>query len=420
VNKPTVHVFAAGRTSGQMFRSEREQHAFLFGYDKAATKHEAVSVTMPVRAEQYDSMAGLLPIFEMNLPEGALKERLTLQFAKSIPEFDDLDLLSIVGASQIGRLRHSLSPALTEAVPTQDLGEILTYQGSEDLFAYLLERFARYSGVSGVQPKVLVRDAATPLSKLAHHGATHIVKSFEASEYPELAANEYLCTNAAAAAGIHTARVELSENRRFLIADRFDLTKHGAYSGIEDMCVLNGMRAHGRYDGSYELIAKRLGQFVSREHIKDMREQYARRVAFACAIENGDAHMKNFSVIYEDPEGAVRLAPSYDTLSTTPYMPNDTLALTLEESKTFPDRQRLMRFVRKVTGKTEAAANRLLEEVAHGSSTAIGAVKRYAKLHGDAEEFRRRMTAAIERGLNRLSSGASVSVPHFSATGPSS
>src|SRR5258708_29520883 len=58
---------------------------------------------MPVRPDQYDAMAGLLPIFEMNLPEGALKERLRMQFAKTIPEFDDLDLLSIVGSSQIGR-----------------------------------------------------------------------------------------------------------------------------------------------------------------------------------------------------------------------------------------------------------------------------------------------------------------------------
>jgi serine/threonine-protein kinase HipA len=412
MNKPTVHVFAADRISGQMFRSERDQHTFLFGYDTAATKHEAVSLTMPVRAEQYDSMAGLLPVFEMNLPEGALKERLRLQFAKSIPEFDDLDLLAIVGTSQIGRLRHSLSPALAEEIPTQDLAEILTYRGSEDLFAHLLERFARHSGISGVQPKVLVRDKARPLGKLAHRGATHIVKSFDAGEYPELAANEYFCTNAAAAAGIHTARVELSQNRKLLIVDRFDLTNNGVYLGIEDMCVLNGMRAHGRYDGSYELIAKRLGQFISPEHIKDMREQYARMVAFACAIENGDAHMKNFSVIYEDPESAVRLAPSYDTLSTTPYMPNDTLALTLEESKAFPDRKRLMRFVRKVTGKTAAAASQLLEEVAYGASTVIGAVTHYAKLHGDAEEFRKRMTAAIERGLNRLSSGASVSMPH--------
>jgi hypothetical protein len=37
--------------------------------------------------DQYDSMNGLLPIFEMNLPEGALLEKLRNQFAKIIPQF---------------------------------------------------------------------------------------------------------------------------------------------------------------------------------------------------------------------------------------------------------------------------------------------------------------------------------------------
>ena len=114
---------------------------------------------------------------------GALRERLRLQFAKTIPEFDDLDLLQIVGSSQIGRLRYSLRESIEESVPTQDLAEVLTYRGSADLFAHLLERFAQYSGISGIQPKVLVRDVAAP-GKVTHRGATHIVKSFDPNEYP--------------------------------------------------------------------------------------------------------------------------------------------------------------------------------------------------------------------------------------------
>jgi serine/threonine-protein kinase HipA len=135
-----------------------------------------------------------------NLPEGALKERLSHQFAKAIPEFDDLDLLSIVGSSQIGRLRYSTGEQLAEDVPTQDIDEILTDSGTEDLFPSLLERFATYSGISGVQPKVLIREPG-PLEKLVHLGATHIVKAFDPAVYPELAANEFICMRGAAAAG---------------------------------------------------------------------------------------------------------------------------------------------------------------------------------------------------------------------------
>jgi serine/threonine-protein kinase HipA len=80
-------------------------------------------------------MGGLLPLFEMNLPEGALRERLRNQFAKAIPEFDDLDLLAVVGSSQIGRLQYSTAEDLADPVPEQDLDEILTYNGTADLFA---------------------------------------------------------------------------------------------------------------------------------------------------------------------------------------------------------------------------------------------------------------------------------------------
>ncbi len=358
-------------------------------------------MTMPVRTDQYDSMGGLLPIFEMNLPEGALKERLRMQFAKAIPEFDDLDLLSIVGSSQIGRLRYAQQEQLSESVPTQDLSEILTYEGSADLFAHLLERFAIYSGISGMQPKVLVREVALP-EKVTHKGATHIVKSFDPREYPELAANEFICMRGAAAAGIKTARVRMSQNRQFLIVDRFDLTQEGRYLGIEDFCVLNARRAHGRYDGSYENIAKRMTDYVTANKLTEAREQFALMVAYACAIENGDAHLKNFSLLYAQPEGEITLAPAYDVISTSLYMPRDKLALTLNDSKDYPDRARLIKFIRHVTGKSERSAASLIEQVIVGAHAAIRQAKRHARRHPDLEEFAAKLTAIVKRGIARL------------------
>ena len=401
MTKGALNVFTGTALAGRLDRSDRDADTLLFTYRTACAAEYAVSLTMPVRADQYDSMSGLLPIFEMNLPEGALRERLRLQFAKTIPEFDDLDMLSIVGASQIGRLRYSTQPQLDENVPQQDLAEILKYRGSTDLFAHLLEQFAKYSGISGVQPKVLVREAKAP-GKLMHRGATHIVKTFDAGEYPELAANEFICTQGAAAAGIVTSRVRLAENRRFLVVDRFDLTTQGAYLGSEDFCVLDGRRAHGRYDGSYEGIAKRIGDFVSASALSEAREQYALLVAYCCTIENGDAHLKNFSVLYANPESEVRLAPAYDIIATTPYMPRDTLALTLASSKTFPDRKRLLKFVRQVTGRNEVAAARLLDQVKAGVNAAIAQTKSYAKAHPDTKAFKESLLAAMQRGLQRL------------------
>ncbi|MBX5460982.1 MAG: type II toxin-antitoxin system HipA family toxin [Steroidobacteraceae bacterium] len=400
MKKPPLNVFVGKKRVGAIARSDVQADTYLFGYRPGCSDESAVSLTMPIRVDPYDAMAGLLPIFEMNLPEGALKERLRTQFAKVIPEFDDLDLLQIVGAAQIGRLRYSPSEDLDESVPEQNLEEILTYRGSADLFAHLLERFATYSGISGIQPKVLVREAQAP-SKLTHQGATHIVKTFDA-EYPELAANEYICTQGAAAAGIKTARVRLSENRKFLVVDRFDLMPDGSYLGVEDFCVLDGRRAHGRYDGSYEGIAQRLVDFISPSTLARAREQYARMVAYACLIGNGDAHLKNFSVLYRHPEDVVELAPAYDIVSTLPYLPKDSLALTLTGSKQFPDRARLLRFIRRTTGRSEAAAVELLEQVADGALKAIGLATDYGKQHKDAGRFVERLIDVIRQGLVRL------------------
>jgi serine/threonine-protein kinase HipA len=401
VKKPPLHVFTANRVVGSLARSDLEADTFLFGYREGASPENAVSLTMPVRTDQYDSMAGLLPLFEMNLPEGALRERLRLQFAKTIPEFDDLDLLQIVGTSQIGRLRYSLQDSVDENVPTQDLSEVLTYKGGADLFADLLGRFATYSGISGMQPKVLIREIPVP-EKITHQGATHIVKSFDPREYPELAANEFICTQGAAAAGIDTPRVRLSENRQLLVVDRFDRLADGSYLGVEDFCVLDGRRSHGRYDGSYEGIARRMRDYVSPAALGRAKDQFALMVAYSCAVGNGDAHLKNFSVIYRHPEDEVTLAPAYDIVSTLPYMPRDTLALELSGSKEFPDRARLLRFVKQVTGKTSMAAKRLLEQAAVGIDTALQHAADYGRHHHDTAEFVERISAVMTAGKDRL------------------
>lgn len=78
-----------------------------FAYLPRAVPRRAASVTMPVRLPSWDVPFGLAPIFDMNLPEGALRERLRLTFAKASGTFDELDLLTIVGRSQVGRVRYT-------------------------------------------------------------------------------------------------------------------------------------------------------------------------------------------------------------------------------------------------------------------------------------------------------------------------
>ena len=222
-----LDVFVGRARVGSLYRSDVEEDTLLFTYAERTKQDHAISLTMPVVRDPYDSMSTVHPIFEMSLPEGMLREKLRQLFAKLVPDFDDLALLSIVGQSQIGRLRYAASGKTPESVPDEDVKHLLAYEGAHDLFADLFDKYAQHSGVSGVQPKVLVRarekTRGVDVDRVTERGATHIVKSFDPRELPELAVNEHFCMQAAAFAGLPTARTSLSKNRRILVVDRFDL-----------------------------------------------------------------------------------------------------------------------------------------------------------------------------------------------------
>jgi serine/threonine-protein kinase HipA len=168
-------------------------------------------------------------------------------------------------------------------------------------------------------------------------GATHLVKLWEANEYPELAANEFACLEAARRAELEVPEAQLADSGLALVVTRFDRREDGTYLGLEDFCVLNARNTDEKYRGSYEsAVAGRLREFVSPEEEARALRDLFRLFVLNCAVRNGDAHLKNFAVLYDDPVGTVRLAPVYDVVNTTAYVPRDQLALTLNGSTRWP------------------------------------------------------------------------------------
>ncbi len=361
---------------------------------------QAVSVTMPVRLASWDTRFGLAPIFEMNLPEGVLRERLRLAFAKATGTFDDFDLLGIVGRSQVGRIRYTgQKEKLEEDVPFQSVDEILERRRGGDLFRYLIERFASFSGISGVQPKVLVRDenAFSAYRKDArlsqsYRGATHIVKFWEPNEFPQLAANEYFCLRVAEKCGLDVPRFSLSEDASALVIDRFDLRLDGTYRGFEDFCVLNAKRTDQKYSGSYETsLLKRFQQFANSPHVYADLEKLFTLIALNCALRNGDAHLKNFGIVYDDVLGEARLAPVYDLVTTSVYLPKDSMALTLNGSTRWPTAKELQRLGETRAGGTPAQIRNILDRIAEAIHSTSADVRGYMKEHPDFADIGGRM-----------------------------
>jgi len=207
------------------------------------------------------------------------------------------------------------------------------------LFHELVDRYALRSGISGVQPKVLLD--AKGRGTLASTG--YIVKTWGA-EYPHLAANEFLCMTAARRAGLPVPEFYLSENGGLFIMRRFDRNPDGVDLGFEDFCSLQAFGTAQKYTGSYERVAKSIHDFVHREHLQAAREQFFSSLVLSVMVRNGDAHLKNFGVLYPSPEGPVTMAPVYDVVTTTAYVRNDVPALTLEGTKKWWPRRVLERF----------------------------------------------------------------------------
>ncbi|MBI3145602.1 MAG: type II toxin-antitoxin system HipA family toxin [Pseudogulbenkiania sp.] len=406
-------VWADSRIAGALDRHDSQMGDFLFTYGLQVPEQSAVSLTMPVSLESY-SFPGLHPVFQMNMPEGRLREVLEKRFRKVVQGFDELSLLEITGRSQIGRLRYGNAPPPKDAVPLQSVQEILTYSGSEDLFEDLVNRFAAVSGISGVQPKVLVRDedalSGDGRSSLTVKGATHIVKSWDPEEYPELAANEFFCLTAARRAGLDVPHFELSQNGRFLVVERFDLSADGEYLGFEDCCVLNGLPAAEKYELSYEAVAKTLKRYVSPVRRPEALDALFRSVALSCALRNGDAHLKNYGVLYRAPGEEVFLSPAYDIVSTTPYLPKDVMALMLDGRKSFPSAKVLLRFAQVHCGIEPEKAAAILQKVAQTVVDTLPELDRYASDRPEfgpmAQKMKEAWSGGLDRSLKRESKGA--------------
>ena len=402
-----IKVWTDAAEAGLFDRHGTRGSSFVYLPDVAPAR--AVSVSMPIRLPSWNLQFGLPPIFEMNLPEGVLRERLRLAFAKATGTFDEFDLLGIVGRSQVGRIRYTgPKERLQEDVPFQSVDEILAERRGKDLFRYLIDKFAAFSGISGVQPKFLVRDegASATLSKASHRisqsyrGATHIVKFWEQNEYPQLAANEFFCLKVAEKCGLDVPRFRLAEDALALVIDRFDLRADGTFRGFEDFCVLNARRTEEKYRGSYETsILKRFQQFSSSTHLHEDLERLFVLIVLNCALRNGDAHLKNFGLVYDDPLGEVRLAPVYDLVTTSVYLPKDTMALTLNGSTRWPSAKELLRLGETRVGCTPAKAKQLLQKVEGAMRGTMKAVQSYVQHHPEFCEIGGRMLAEWENGI---------------------
>lgn len=189
--------------------------------------------------------------------------------------------------------------------------------------------------ISGVQEKVaiLVDKGEIRLIKKGEQG-THILKPAPLAQIfdrKEIPANEHLTMQIANLVyGINTAKNSIcytSDDELVYITKRFDVQEDGNKYTQEDFSVLTNRVGNNdqdyKYDGSYEDIAIAIKHSIPSAAIA--LDEFFRLVVFNYIFGNGDAHLKNFSILIKDNE--VRLSPAYDLINTAMHVDGDELAL---------------------------------------------------------------------------------------------
>lgn len=342
-------------TAGKLSRESR----YSFNYLEGIEVQREVSLIMPLRAESYAD-GRLFSVFEMNRPEGYLLDYLRQRFGKH-ESLDDMRLLQLTGSNQIGRLRYVVAGEQTQKKTSVAHQDIIHASASRELFAHLVDLHFN-SGVSGFQPKVLVPDSRTCIDAKSTIALSDLIVKSAGDDYPFLAQNEFMCMEVARRAGLQVPEFWLSDDGGLFIMSRFDITSTAQF-GLEDMAVLMRKSPEEKYQGSYENIAKAIELFCG-ENAQESKRRLFEYVALSCLVKNGDAHLKNFALLYDFPAGKVRLSPLYDVVSTSIYdithpqtgatKTDNSLALKLRKSKRYPSQAELIEFGRASCQVTDA------------------------------------------------------------------
>ena len=302
---------------------------FTFQY----TGNQPVSLTMNIRDEPYH-YGSLHPAFTQNLPEGYVRQYIYEKLQRHA-HVNDLYLLALQGDKGIGHLSYASELAHIDE-DQFSLTDILSWNKQESLFPQLLDRYYLSGLLAGVQPKVMV-----PISgRTAIHQNDVIVKTFD-EEYDLLTVNEYVCMSAAKAAGLAPPNFWLSDDHKCFVIERFDIV-NGQQMAVEYFTVLMGKSNNEKYTSKYETLLKAVRIFTGSQAEVERAYRY---IVFNCLIGNGDAHLKNFSIMYDIDRENIVMTPPYDITHTLIYPTIDNkLALKMDDSKAFPDYKTLRKF----------------------------------------------------------------------------
>ncbi len=251
-------------------------------------------------------------------------------------------------------------------------------QQNEEVVEQFIENRKRIS-ISGVQEKLslLLNKNQLRLTREGEQG-TYILKPIprDLKKVDQVPANEHLTMQLARQVyGLHTAENALiffENGTPAYITKRFDVKGVGDKWGKEDFATLAGKTKDSagpnfKYDYSYEAAGLLIQKYVPAWRVEI--EKYFSVVVFNFLFSNGDAHLKNFSLL-ESVQGDYLLSPAYDLINTKIHVNDTVFALTqglfsdnfrsaYHKKSGHPSRRDFMEFAQRI-GIVESRIDKLL------------------------------------------------------------
>ena len=261
--------------------------------------------------------------FSNLLPEGRLRDLIAREQGVSI--YREIELLARIGNDL---------PGAVEVIPDRHAHIEADFSASVEASAPVLRAAGRMRfSLAGMGMKFSMRQDGDRIVLPAHgEGGDWIVKIPDAA-FPGLPANELAVMRLAHEVGIEVPETRMvqrdqvsdlgegawssDENEAYMVR-RFDRTAGGRVH-MEDFAQVLGRfgSGEGKYASAVETVAALAYRGQDRASLREM----VRRTVFNLLVGNGDAHLKNWSLIYPDRMRA-RLSPAYDLVCTAVYLPH--------------------------------------------------------------------------------------------------
>ena len=320
-----LNVYLCGKLAGVL---ERDAGTLTFRYlpDYLADPDAAaLSGTLPLSAEAYGER-DIMAFFSNLLPDEGVRRRIAeiLQLSSE----DTFGLLRIIGGDcagaiafwEPGREPHEPCPSLFRPLSNAEADALLKDLRNRPLG--IGDDFRGISGAGAQDKLIACWQGGQVLLPLRGTPSTHIFKP-QSERFPQSVHNEFFCMQLSRRCGFDTATCEIVRigDADYYVTERYDRMKgQGGVRRLhqEDFCQLLRCRPEIKYQdqgGPSVADCVRLLRSLSLPGADVL--SFVDRVIFNFLIGNGDAHGKNFSLLYHGNQP--RLAPAYDLICTTVY-----------------------------------------------------------------------------------------------------